>query len=127
MSYTRMLVLGLGLGLASPFGAAHHSTAAIYDQERTVEMIGTITEWRFVNPHPSMTVEVEEEDGQVYAWDVSYGGSAVPHLRRRGIDENTFEAGDRVRVVGFPARLEGARGIMIRQSPESLDGKDYPR
>lgn len=127
MRFSILTSLTLGLALLSQASLAHHSTAVIYDQERTIEITGTIKEWRFVNPHPSMIVEVEEADGQIHEWDLSYGGLAVPHLQRRGYTADTFQPGERIRATGFPPRLQGARGIMIRETPESLDGKEYPR
>src|SRR5690606_22429825 len=45
---TGLAVLALALSSA---GLAHHSTRSLYHQDREVELIGKVVEWRFINPH----------------------------------------------------------------------------
>src|SRR5690606_12452578 len=84
-----MIRLGTALAalactLASGGLMAHHSTRSLYHQDREVELVGKVVEWRFINPHPFLIIEAEAEDGIVREWDVSYGGAAVVHLKRQG-------------------------------------------
>lgn len=117
------LSLGLMLCLAAGSLLAHHSTRGIYLEEE-VEITGTVKEWRFINPHPYLTVEAEGPDGQVHEWDVSYGGAAVVHLKRQGYTETTFKPGDVIVVKGHPARAEGVYGILIEGGhPTWPDGR----
>ena len=81
MALQTMLLAGLMMSVAS----AHHSTNGIYNEDEIVELAGTVVEWRFVNPHPTLILEVIAPDGSVQEWDVSYGGfrghaSAAPRL-----------------------------------------------
>ena len=93
--------------------SAHHSTRGIYHDDQVVEVTGTVKAWRFINPHPYLTIEVEADDGSINEWDVSYGGAAVVHLQRQGYTSDTFKAGDVIVVKGHPARAEGVFGILI--------------
>ena len=123
MKFTKLLVCSfIALCVLASAAFAHHSTRGIY-QEQDIEITATVKEWRFINPHPYLTVEVEASDGTVNEWDVSYGGAAVVHLKRQGYSENTFKPGDTIVVVGKPARAEGVFGILIEGShPTWLDG-----
>ena len=106
--------------------SAHHSTAGIYNEDELVEIGGRVLEWRFVNPHPSLILAVTADDGSIQEWDVSYGGAAVTHLRRRGYTPETFKAGDEIVVRGFAAKVDTAFGLLIRGDPTRPDGSPIP-
>jgi len=93
--------------------SAHHSTRGIYHEDQLLELKGTVKEWAFVNPHPYLTIEAEDENGVLRNWDVSYGGAAVVHLQRQGYSSKTFTPGETIIVHGNPARKEGVYGILI--------------
>jgi hypothetical protein len=118
------LYFGLMLALLAGAALAHHSTRGIYEEEE-IEVTGTVLDWRFINPHPYLTIEVEGEDGVKHEWDVSYGGAAVVHLQRQGYTDSTFKPGDVIVVKGLPAKAEGVYGILIEGShPTWPDGTD---
>jgi hypothetical protein len=102
--------------------SAHHSTRGIYNEEALVEITGTVKQWRFINPHPSLILQVTASDGQVQEWDVSYGGAAVTHLAGRGYTGDTFKPGDVIVVRGYAALVETAYGLLIRGDPVEQDG-----
>lgn len=112
--------------LASTAVAAHHSTNNIYHEDRTIELEGKVVKWRFVNPHPSLTIEVIDEHGQAQQWDVSYGGLAVVHMTQRGYSADTFKPGDMIVVQGHPARAPGVYGLLMRGNPTREDGTPIP-
>lgn len=114
---------GLALSLLAQIAFAHHSTNSIYDEEAEIELTGTVKQWRFINPHPSLVLEVTNADGVAEEWDVSYGGAAVVHLTRRGYTSGTFKPGDEITVTGHPALVKSARGLLIEGSnPVRADG-----
>ena len=115
-------VLALFGGFLNSAAFAHHSTQGIYNEDVMVEITGTVKEWRFINPHPSLIIEVTGADGKVQEWDVSYGGPAVTHLTRRGYTVDTFKPGDVIVVRGFAAKVETAFGLLIRGDPTNQDG-----
>lgn len=117
----RLLAMAIaGFGVSSAL--AHHSTAGIYNEDEVVEITGTVKEWRFINPHPSLIIEVEGSDGQTEEWDVSYGGPAVTHLKRQGYTAETFKPGDVIVARGYAAIVETAHGLLIIGHPTSQDG-----
>jgi hypothetical protein len=115
------------LTLVAATAGAHHSTAGIYEQTVEVELKGKVKEWRFINPHPSLKIEVVDAKGVAHEWDVSYGGSAVAHLKRRGYSAETFKAGDVIIVKGHPTILKDTYGLLIEMgNPTHEDGRPYP-
>lgn len=121
-----MSAAALALGLLIPAAFAHHSTNGIYNEETEIEITGTVKSWRFINPHPSLILSVVNAAGVSEDWDVSYGGSAVTHLVRRGYTADTFKEGETITVKGHPALLETARGILMEGGlatvPRRADG-----
>lgn len=102
---------------------AHHSTNGIYHDDQVVELSGKVIAWRFINPHPYLTIEVEDTNGLVHEWDVSFGGSAVTHLTRRGYTAETFTPGETIVVRGNPAKAVGVYGLLVeRENPTREDG-----
>ena len=116
------LIFG-ALTLIAITAGAHHSTAGIYDMKAEVEVKGKVKEWRFANPHPLLKIEVVDAKGVVQEWDVSYGGSAVAHLKKRGYSAQTFKAGD---VVNLECDILGkyvARAIELSGGARIADRK----
>jgi len=124
---SRIALLIGALTLVATTAGAHHTTAGIYDQKVEMELKGKVKSWRFANPHPLLKIDVVDANGVVQEWDVSYGGSAVSHLKKRGYSAQTFKAGDVVIVKGHPTLLKEAHGLLIETSnPTHEDGTPYP-
>jgi len=124
---SRFALMICALTLVATTAGAHHSAAGIYDMKVEMELKGKVKEWRFVNPHPLLKIEVVDAKGVATEWDVSYGGSAVAHLKKRGYSAQTFKAGDIVIVKGHPTQLKEAHGLLIETSnPTHEDGTPYP-
>jgi hypothetical protein len=120
------LLLG-ALALVTVAAGAHHSTAGIYQQTVEVQLKGKVKEWRFINPHPVLKIDVADDKGVVHEWDVSFGGSAVAHLKRRGYTAESFKPGDVIIVKGHPTVLKDAHGLLMETgNPTREDGKPYP-
>lgn len=113
---------GLTLALPALGAFAHHSTNGLYNEQTEVELTGKVLRWRFINPHPTLKIEVTAADGSKQEWDVSYGGLAVAQMTRRGFTADTFKPGDEIKVRGNPALLQGAHGILARDNPTRPDG-----
>src|SRR5206468_10578481 len=48
--------------LALLFGfVLHHSLAGMYDSSREIKMDGVVSEFHFVNPHPFLVVDVQQQ------------------------------------------------------------------
>jgi hypothetical protein len=86
---------------ALPAGA-HHSTAA-FDNTRVVKIEGTITQFRWINPHASIkidgTSEGDEPDG---VWTVEMTAPNV--LLNAGWTRTALKEGDKVTMFVNPLR-----------------------
>ena len=86
----------------SPMVSAHHSVALQFDMSQMVEIEGTIMELEWRNPHAWLTVEVENEAGEMELWRVEFGSGNS--LTRRGWRPADLPVGAHVTVHGLPAR-----------------------
>ena len=79
---------------------AHHAFSPVYDEKRTVTIEGVVTEFRFVNPHSMMTMEVRDDGGAVTRWVIEFAGRL--NLSEVGWTADSIKAGERVSVTGNP-------------------------
>ena len=89
------------LFLGVPELLAHHGTAR-FDTTRVVTRRGTVTGFEWVNPHPQIHVDIQDDKGKMENWLLECGSPLM--LTRFGWTKNTVKAGDVVRVYGFRAK-----------------------
>jgi len=100
---TISMVAGASMLLSATATAlAHHSFSAEFDANKPVTIEGTVKEFRWVNPHSWLEINVTKPDGTVELWSVE--GGAPSALLRRGWTKNTLPPGTRVKVEGFMAK-----------------------
>ena len=92
--------------------AAHHAFSPVYDDKRTVTVSGVVTQFRFVNPHALMYLDVTD-DKQVAKWTVEFAGRL--NLSENGWTEDTIKAGERVTVTGNPTHAAGTNRMAFRK------------
>jgi len=63
-----VLLLIVGVFSVSVPMFAHHGTNISYDRSKPATMQGTVTEFRFANPHPQLFVDVKDGSGNVTNW-----------------------------------------------------------
>jgi hypothetical protein len=81
---------------------AHHSTAA-FDTTRVVKIEGTITQFRWINPHASIKVDgVAEGDAPDGLWTVEMTAPNV--LINQGWTRTALKVGDKVTMFVNPLR-----------------------
>ena len=86
------VLLPLVAFLALPVGA-HHSTAA-FDNSRIIRIEGTVTQFRFINPHASIKLEGTAEGGPDGLWTVEMTAANV--LVNQGFKRSSARPGDKV-------------------------------
>ncbi|MWV27252.1 DUF6152 family protein [Aurantiacibacter rhizosphaerae] len=104
-----MRILGVFAALAAVTipASAHHSFAVYFDPEDTVVLEGTVTAFRFTNPHGTLVLDV---DGQ--EWRAETNAPVV--LRRRGWTRGSVRPGQHVTISGWRAR-DGRRYMRLRE------------
>jgi hypothetical protein len=114
-----VVALLAAMGVVSAPVFAHHGAAA-YDTDKSVTVQGVVTAFDFTNPHVLITMDVKNDKGVVEKWQ---GELTSPnHLSRAGWSRSTIKVGDRVTMVGNPAK-SGANSVWIRKVT-GPDGKD---
>lgn len=82
--------------------AAHHSTAA-FDTSRVIKIEGTITQFRWINPHASIKIDgVSEGDEVDGLWTVEMTAPNV--LINQGWTRTALKTGDKVTMFVNPLR-----------------------
>ena len=103
----------VGVALATISLGAHHSFA-MFDMEKNVEYSGTVTEWKWQNPHVHFNVLVKPGSGvdakTVGTWDVE--GGSINIMTRQGWTRASYKIGDAIRLVGHPMK-DGSKGLSL--------------
>ena len=77
--------------------SAHHSWPVNFDRLVTVK--GTVIEFRWANPHPMITLEVQANDGRMEKWEI--GGPAIIRMEANGWTKSTVKPGDVITGIGY--------------------------
>ncbi len=108
--WTRIF-LSMTFFLWGGFAFAHHGGAE-WDTKAMTTVQGTITEFRFVNPHVQIYFDSKDNNGKVVHWSCEAPDPAM--LVRQGWTRETLKAGDQVTFVGHPAK-SGAKMITLQK------------
>ena len=93
-------LMAVALMAAFP-AAAHHSTAA-YNNSSVVRIDGTITQFRWINPHASIKLEGVAEGGPDGLWTVEMTAPTV--LVNQGWKRTSVQPGDKVVMFVNPLK-----------------------
>ena len=111
MRFRLLLAISLILVCATS-ATSHHSFAGVYDESRLVTVSGVVTQFKFVNPHAMMYMDVTDASGKVSKWTVEFAGRL--NLSNVGWTENSIKSGERVTVTGNPTHT-GSDRIFFRK------------
>jgi hypothetical protein len=101
------------LVLAAGVAYAHHSAPVFYEVNERTTVSGTVTEFRFSNPHAILKLEVMGADGDKQQWTAETTSPSI--LRRRGWSQTSFKPGDEVKLEGMPS-LDGSYLMRITRA-----------
>jgi hypothetical protein len=94
--------LALALALSVLPATAHHSTAA-FDTSRVVKIEGTVTQFRWINPHASIKIDgTSEGDDPDGLWTVEMTAPNI--LINQGWTRTALQVGDKVTMFVNPLR-----------------------
>ena len=109
-----LLVAGLALNLS-----AHHSGSA-YDQTKSIEWKGTVTEFQFVNPHAYVFFTMQDASGKQVKARCELQASMA--LSRLGWTKEMFTPGMKLTLKGAPGRNE--ENVCVLRSFIKEDGRE---
>jgi hypothetical protein len=114
-------VVSLVLVAAQPV-SGHHSFTAFWYMDRMNTIEGTVVDLKIVNPHPLLTVEVMDAQGQKVLWTITARATATA-LVKGGWTPDTLPPGTRVKVEGAPSRRDGTKALAAGAITRLSDGK----
>jgi len=120
MLMTTLVSIGF-LSLAASPSRAHHS-GAMFDDQKLVEIKGTVKEFQYTNPHSWLLIDVKNEDGSVTTW--GFEGEGPSTLLRAGVRKSDFTPGTEVTIWGNPMR-DGRPAAAWKRAIRGSDGKEF--
>ena len=122
MRKTITIAVTVAAGVALVFAATaegHHSFAAAFDENKPINLQGTVTYVELVNPHSWIWMDVTNEDGTVTNWGME-GGPPL-NLFRNGVTRDTLPVGAEINIFGYQAKSGENKGVGVFF--EYLDGR----
>lgn len=98
---------------------AHHSFAAAFDQNKPVNLQGTITKVELINPHAWLWMDVKGTDGKVVNWGIEGGPPA--NLFKNGVTKTSLPVGTEIKVFAYQAKSGESKAVGV--FVEYLDGR----
>ena len=92
--------------------SAHHAFSPVYDDKRVITVAGVVTQFKFMNPHAMMFMDVTDPSGKVVKWAVEFAGRL--NLSNVGWTADSIKSGERVTVTGNPSRT-GSQRLFFRK------------
>lgn len=101
IKFAARFALTAALLLLSGAAFAHHGAAG-YDSNKLTTLKGTVTDFRFQNPHAQIFLDVKDSSGKVQNWILEAVGMAT--LSRSGWTKSIMKPGDAITVTGNPSK-----------------------
>jgi Family of unknown function (DUF6152) len=114
-------ILSLALLAVSAPLLAHHGSAA-YDNTKMMELTGTVTDFQFIQPHPLISLDAKDANGNVQKWSVEM--TAPNHLVHYGWNGHKIHAGDMIKVTGHAAK--NGKKVLNLSKIYDASGKEIP-
>ena len=100
---------------------AHHSFA-MFDNEKTISVSGTLKEFEWTNPHCWIHVNVvDATTGRTVDWAFEMG--SIGQIAAQGWKTDSVKPGDKITIDGHPMK-DGSRGGQY-QSAKLSDGRSF--
>jgi hypothetical protein len=113
--YSFLLSAAMIMVSASLF--AHHGTGVSYDTSKSFTTQATVTEFRYINPHPAIFFDVKDASGNVVHWSGEIAPNAA-QLQQDGWGRKRSEAaltpGTEVSITIAPSRAGTPVGLILK-------------
>ena len=120
----RSLAVGVvvALGLTVPV-SGHHSFAAYYFEDQSIQIEGEIVEVQFKAPHIWVHVRAQDAAGKEKVYAAEWANPS--RLEREGMTKDTLRVADVVRVWGSPSRDPNDGRIHLKRILRPSDGWEW--
>ena len=111
--------------LTASSALAHHSNAA-FDGDKVIVLKGTVTQWKWTNPHVWIFLSVDDGKGGKETWEIE--GRPPGVLSRAGWSKTIFKVGDTITVDFSPAKDGSRTGLLtrVRRADGTVVGAQAP-
>jgi hypothetical protein len=100
-----------GLLMAVPV-TAHHGTAISYQMDKVITLKGTVTQFKWTNPHVALYFDVKDGDGPAVSWSAE---ATSPYFwAQRGYNKNAVKPGDQITITLHPGRGGNPTGLLMK-------------
>lgn len=116
--------VGVCTALVAFAAGAHHGSSISYDTSNQWTTWATVTQFNYLNPHPTMTFERVVGDGKAEQWVAELLTNPSTMARQGWTRRRTLEAlapGTRVKLTLATSRAGGFSGIVMRIENEDGD------
>jgi hypothetical protein len=114
------LIVGIELATTGGAAMAHHSIA-MFDRDHPIQLTGVVREFRFVNPHALIVLEVAGKDARPVIWSLE--GDSSNSLNWDGWSSQSLKPGDEVRLIVEPLRSGTPGGGWHARTTTYKDGR----
>jgi hypothetical protein len=110
------------LGLTASV-SGHHSFAAYYFEDQSIEIAGDIVEVRFKAPHTWVHITSRDAAGAEKRYAAEWANPS--RLERDGMTRDTLKVSDFVRIWGSPSRDPNDGRIHLKRIVRPSDGWEW--
>ena len=112
MRRSARVLLAFSLAIAAGAPAVAHHSFAMFDNDHQIKLAGTVTDFKWQNPHTYIELEVPDAQGAAKRWTIECANPGI--LNRIGWKFNMIKAADKVTVIVAPLRT-GESGALLKQ------------
>ena len=119
--YKTFLALTAGIFLLSGIASAHHGSGISYDTGHLWSTWAIVTQFNYLNPHPTMTFDRTTKDGKVEHWHSELLTNPSALVRAGWTKSRSIEAlkpGTKVKLYIGTSRAGGLDGIVMKIESE---------
>lgn len=102
---------------------AHHSRAA-FQLDKSIQLVGVMTEVSWANPHLYFKAQVPNEDGGIDEWTLE--GGNISSAMRRGWYKDSVQVGDHVVIEAYPNKDSTIKYALVERVTLTGTGATFP-
>lgn len=110
MTIKTLALATLALAAVAAPALAHHSFA-MFDNQKEVQLVGTVKDFQWTNPHTWIQLVVVNAAGKDAEWSIE--GSSATTMARQGWTRTALKPGDHVVVVIHPLKDGTSGGSLV--------------
>ncbi len=110
MSLQQVLCASFLMLITAEYVYSHHARTPVFDGSRVITVEGLVTEFRLINPHASISLDVTDGDGNVVTWSIELPGKL--NLSVGSWTDESVNVGERVVISGNPTHT-GSSGLWL--------------